>query len=120
MVERIPDLPDNVLGFKAKGQVTVADYESTLIPAIKDLLARHERARLLYHLGDDYTGFEAKVMWEDTKIGMRHLRACERFAVVTDVEWIHAAVKVFRLAMLGHLRVFHNNELAVARAWLCE
>ena len=62
MVERIPDLPDNVLGFRAKGQVTAADYELTLIPAIKDLLARHERARLLYHLGDDYTGFEAKVM----------------------------------------------------------
>ena len=31
MIERIPGLPENVLGFAAKGTVTADDYESVLI-----------------------------------------------------------------------------------------
>jgi hypothetical protein len=37
MVEKIPDLPDNVLGFTAKGTVTASDYESVIIPAVDNL-----------------------------------------------------------------------------------
>ncbi len=33
MIDTIPDLPDNVLGFSAKGTVTAQDYESAIIPA---------------------------------------------------------------------------------------
>ncbi len=35
MVEKIPDLPDNVLGFTAKGTVTAKDYESVIIPEVE-------------------------------------------------------------------------------------
>ena len=35
MVEKIPGLPDNVLGFTAKGTVTADDYESVIIPMFR-------------------------------------------------------------------------------------
>ena len=35
----------------------------------------------------------------------------ERMALVSDVGWVRAAVKVFALAIPGHVRVFHNSEL---------
>ena len=54
MVERIPGLPDNVLGFTAKGTVTANDYESTIIPAVEALFSRQGRVRFLYHLGEDF------------------------------------------------------------------
>jgi len=62
MIEKIPDLPDNVLGFTAKGTVTGNDYESTIIPAVEELFSRQEKVRFLYHLGEDFTGFEATAM----------------------------------------------------------
>ncbi len=120
MVERIPDLPDNVLGFRAKGTVTADDYESVIIPAVEALFERQRKVRFLYHLGEDFSGFEAAAMWDDAKLGLKHLAGWERVAVVSDVEWIRSAIVVFALAIPGHVRVFHNRELAEATRWVGE
>ena len=120
MLERIQGLPENVLGFEAKGEVTGADYESVLIPAVEELLTRQKRIRFLYHLGHEFTGFDAKAMWDDAKVGLQHLTAWERVAVVTDVGWLQMAVKGFGFVMPGQVRVFSNIEFEAARRWLSE
>jgi len=120
MVERIPDLPDNVLGFSARGTVTAEDYESTIIPAVEDLLARKSKVRFLYHLGEEFEGFEAAAVWDDAKLGLAHLSGWERMAVVSDIESIRAALRIFALAIPGHVRVFHNREIDEAKRWISE
>jgi hypothetical protein len=120
MIEKIPDLPDNVLGFNAKGTVTANDYESIIIPMVEELFSRLEKVRFLYHLGKDFTGFEAAAMWDDTKLGLKHLQGWERMAIVSDIEWVRAAIKIFGLVIPGHVRVFHNNELTEAMRWISE
>jgi hypothetical protein len=120
MLERMKGLPDDVLGFEAKGEVTGADYESVLIPAVDEILARRQRIRFLYHLGNEFEGFDAKAMWDDAKVGLQHLTAWERVAVVTDVGWIRTAMKTFGFVMPGLVRVFSNGELAAARQWVSE
>jgi SpoIIAA-like len=118
MVERIPNLPDNVLGLTAKGRVTAKDYQSVIIPAVEELFARHGKVRFLYHLGQDFSGLEAGAMWDDLKLGLQHLGGWERIAVVSNVEWIRGAVRIVGLAMPGHVRVFHNRELTDAARWV--
>ena len=120
MVEQIPDLPDNVLGFTARGTVTANDYESVIIPALEAVFSRQDKVRFLYHLGEDFSGFEAAAMWDDAKLGLKHLSGWERMAVVTDVEWVRAAIKIFGIAIPGPIRVFHNSELAEAKQWITE
>ena len=120
MVEQIPGLPDNVVGFTAKGKVTADDYESVIVPAVEGLIAREGKARFLYHLGDDFSGFEAAAMWDDAKLGLTHLAEWERMALVSDVEWIRGAIKIFAFAIPGQIRVFHDDELAEAKRWVAE
>jgi hypothetical protein len=120
MLERMKGLPDNVLGFEAKGEVTGADYESVLIPAVDEMLARRKNIRFLYHLGSEFTGFDAKAMWDDAKVGLQHLTAWERVAMVTDVGWIRTGMKAFGFVMPGSFRIFSNSELAEARQWVSE
>jgi hypothetical protein len=36
MIKKIPDLPNNILGFAAKGTITEKDYESVIIPAVEN------------------------------------------------------------------------------------
>jgi hypothetical protein len=120
MIDKIPNLPDNVLGFTAKGTVTAKDYDAIIIPAVEAVFAKGTKARFLYNLGEEFVGFEVAAMWDDTKLGFKHLSGWERLAVVTNVEWIRAAIQLFRLAMPGHVRVFHNNELAEAIRWVSE
>jgi hypothetical protein len=119
MVERIPDLPDTVLGFRAKGKVTAKDYESVIVPAVEAMLARRDKVRFLYHLGEDFSGFEAAAVWDDAKLGLKHLGGWERLALVSDVDWIRMAATVFGIVIPGHVRVFHNRELTEATRWIC-
>jgi hypothetical protein len=120
MIEQILDLPANVLGFRAKGTVTGADYEAVIIPAVSAMLSKYAKVRLLYHLGEDFSGFEMAALWEDTKVGLKHLASWERVAVVTDVDWIRTAMKAFGFLLHGRFRLFHNSELDAAREWLRE
>jgi len=56
-VERIPNLPENVLGFSAKGTLTASDYENVIIPAVQEHLFRDGKVRFLYHLGEGHRLF---------------------------------------------------------------
>jgi hypothetical protein len=58
--------------------------------------------------------------WDDTRLGLKHLTGWERLALVSDVEWVRWALKLFGLAIPGHIRVFHNRELAEAKQWVGE
>lgn len=118
MIVRITDLPANVLGLTATGTVTAHDYESVVMPAVESLFATHKKVSFLYHIGAGFTGFEAAAMWDDAKVGMKHLAGWDKIAVVSDVEWIRAALKVFGLAMHGRVRAFHDRELAEAKRWV--
>ena len=118
MIERISNLPDHVLGFEAKGVVTASDYEKVLIPAVEKLFSRQSKVRLLYQLGAQFKSFEAAAMWDDAKLGLKHFASWERLAVVTDLEWIRGAIKIFRHTMPGEVRLFQNSELAEATRWV--
>ena len=120
MVEKIPDLPDHVLGFTAKGTVTADDYESVIIPAVEAMFSRQRKVRFLYHLGEEFSGIEAAAAWDDARLGLKHLTGWEKMALVSDVDWIRWAVKIFGLAITGQVRVFHNRDLAEAKGWISE
>lgn len=120
MIKRISGLPDNVLGFTATGMVTATDYESVIMPAVEAAFARHEKLRFLYHLGRDFTGFEAGAIWDDTRLGLKHLLGWAKIAVVSDMDWIRVTTRAFGFAMPGHARVFRDSELSEAMRWVAE
>lgn len=120
MIEKIPFLPDNVLGFTAKGTVTAKDYESVINPAVEAQFTENSKVRFLYHLGKDFTEFESGAMWDDAKLGLKHPLGWEKIAVVSDFEWIKRAIRVFGLVIPGQIRVFNNDELDEAVQWISE
>lgn len=120
MLERITDLPDFVLGFNARGEVSADDYRRELVPAVERALIRSRKLRLLYVLGDGFTGLTAAAAWEDTKIGFGHLTRFDRIAVVTDIAWIDRALRAFRFLVPLEIRVYGNRRLDEARRWITE
>jgi hypothetical protein len=114
------DLPDNVLGISGEGKITGADYETILIPAVEDKLKKHKKISLLYYLGNDYTGFDLKAMFDDAKIGFKHLSDWEKIALVSDHELINTSAKLFGFLLPCKLRTFNNKELEEAKKWIIE
>lgn len=84
MIEIIPHRLDSILAFTAHGRVAGEDYESVLIPAVEARLKEHPKIRLLYHLDRNFSGFEAEALWDDAKVGLQHLTAWEKIALVSS------------------------------------
>jgi hypothetical protein len=118
MMKLLTNLPDHVVGVSASGQVTAKDYEAVLIPAVDAALLRHKRIRLLYQLTPDFESFTTGAMWDDSRLGIAHLKAWERIAVVTDVHWVANATRMFAFLLPGLVKVFSNNEQPDAEKWI--
>jgi SpoIIAA-like len=118
MIEVLPGLPGNVVGVEGVGEVSSDDYKNVLIPAAEAALEEYGKVRLLYVLGERFDRISAGAAWEDTKLGLEHLRGWERMAVVTDVEWIAHALRAVGWMIPATIRVFPTSERAAAEAWV--
>ena len=118
MIELLPDLPSNVVGIEAVGEVSAEDYKNVLIPAVEVALSEQSKIRLLYVLGERFESFSAGAALQDTKLGFEHLRSWERMAVVTDAEWIGHAIKALGWMIPAEVRVFPTSERAAAEGWV--
>jgi SpoIIAA-like len=123
VIEALTGFPDNIMAWAFHGHVTKADYETVLIPDIEDKLSRHKKVRLYCEVAPDYVGVAPGAVWEDTKVGFRHLFDWDRAVIVTDLEWMQHAMKFFG-GLFGFLlpewRVFPTAEADKAREWVVE
>jgi hypothetical protein len=118
VIELLPGFPEGVVAAVAKGQVTRNDYDEVLIPAIETAFGSHRKVRCYYELGREFAGIDAGAMWADARIGFGHLADWERFAVVTDVDWVKHAINFFHFLVPGEVRLFPSSEAAEARRWI--
>ena len=121
MVERVADLPEHVLGFRATGTITHDEYRDLMKP-IYATLERGEKLNIYFELAGAFRGLDLGALWEDLKaagsVGLKHRSSWHRMAVVTDKDWIrHGAAAAGWLAP-GELRLFAPDETAAAKAWV--
>ena len=118
MIEPLKGFPANIVAFACRGHVTKSDYETVLIPTVEKAVLQHEKLRVYYEIGPDFTGIDAGAVWDDMKIGIQHWRRWERVAIVTDVAWIKNTVWVFGFLIPAEMKVFSTDEAAQARSWI--
>ena len=120
MIERIDDVPAGVIGVRASGKLTKDDYRDGLEPALKEATDSGE-ARVLFVL-PDFDGLEPGAWIEDVKTGLKveieNRSAWKRLAVVTGVDWIAKAMRLFAWAMPGELAVYDMEKLDEAKSWV--
>ena len=114
------DLPDNVVGFEAVGEVSAGDYQDTLDPAINAALENNDKLRLVYLLGNEFTGYTGGAMWEDAKVGVGHLSRWEKIAIVTDKGWVDDTIKFIGWMVPGEVKVFPTADLDAAKEWVSD
>ncbi|SHJ49505.1 SpoIIAA-like [Reichenbachiella agariperforans] len=73
---------------------------------------------MLYHLKSDFTGFELSALWDDAKLGMKHLTEWERIALVSDHEMVNSFVMFFSHLVKADIKLFRDSELSQAKKWI--
>ncbi|HSH08860.1 MAG TPA: STAS/SEC14 domain-containing protein [Oceanipulchritudo sp.] len=118
MITKYSEVPDHVAAFRASGEVTAKDYEEVLVPLVEEKLSHHKKISLLYSLGPEFKRFTAGAMWDDTKVGLKHIANWEKIAMVTDVPWLRNTVQCLGFVMPAKVKVFHDAEFEQAKEWV--
>src|ERR1700710_2026340 len=105
------DIPPGTIGFEAVGEVDDDDFEDTVEPVLRQVIADGRQVRLLYLLGTRLHEYEGDALKQEMKFAVRHPTAYERIAVVSDEEWLRPALRLLSVLVPGQLRGFRVAEL---------
>jgi hypothetical protein len=103
----IEGLPPDVIAIEASGKVTHEDYRNTLIPKAEAMMTKGP-IKMLYVIGQDFTGFELEALWDDSLFGISHWHDFSHIAVVRDHAWVTAMVNMFEPFFKGTSGCSHS------------
>lgn len=120
MIQRITDLPTNMVGFRATGEVTEEDFKNEVEPVVKQLVDTTGRLNYLLLLDTDIDNFTAGAWFRDAWMGIKHLTDWERAAIVTDSEGVIKFTDGFSYVAPGEYRGFKKADYTAAVNWVSE
>jgi hypothetical protein len=121
MLKRLHNMPDGTVGFRIDGDVEDEDYSDILVPTLKAAVESGQGLRVLY-LIEDLDDVEGEGFWDDTKLGfnllVEHHGDWVRSAIVTDLDWMARASKLFLWLIPGEAKLFRVADLQQAKDWI--
>lgn len=120
MIQHLQDLPDNIVGFKAVGEITEKDFTDIVVPKVKELIEKTDKLNYLLVLETELSNFTVGAWMKDAMMGIKHLTKWNRAAIVSDVEAIRNFTDIFSYLIPGEFKGFENKELQEAIDWVSE
>lgn len=68
MIEIMKESEGNIVGIRATGMLTTADYNQVLVPKLAEILQRFDPLRALFYMDRDFMGWDLKAVWANTKL----------------------------------------------------
>ena len=115
MIEELSDLPAGVIGFEVSGRIRAEDYRDVVLPTLERAAASGEVRFVM--VMRDFDGMSGGAVWQDLKVGIEHLRAWKRIALVTDITWMRDLTSLFGWMTPGETRTFALAQRDEAIEW---
>jgi hypothetical protein len=87
------------------------------VPEIEGAIEQHGKVRLLVDL-EDFEGWSAGAMWQDTKFDARHWNDIERIAVVGEGKMEKGLAMFAKPFTTAEVKFFERADRARALRWL--
>jgi len=117
MISFIENLPANMVGFKATGEVTEADFNTIVMPKVKELVDRTGTLNYMLVLDTQLKNFSMGAWFKDALMGIKHITKWHRAAIVSDTEGIRVFTDLFSIIMPGEFKGFEHKDLQKAIDW---
>jgi hypothetical protein len=115
---QIINAPDNVVAFRALGEVTANDYKTIIAPAVKQLVEKINEINFLFLIDTDLENFTAMAWLEDAFIGLKNFGKWNRAAIVTDSENAISFTNAFSYVVPGNFKGFKKEAFDEALHWV--
>jgi len=119
MIEQIKDLPPNMVGFRASGEVTKDDFD-IVHTEVEKLVDEIGKLNYLLFLDNSPADFTAGAWMQDALLGIRNITEWNRAAIVSDSDAVIGFTNVFSKVIPGEFRGFHKNDYLEAVSWTSE
>lgn len=120
MITHVENLPLNMVGFRATGDVNETDFTAVVMPKVKEVIERTGKLNYMLILDTSIKNFSLGAWFKDAIMGIKHLTKWNRAAIVTDVEGIKTFTGVFSVLMPGEFKAFEHKDLQQAIDWCSE
>ena len=118
MIDVLPESKGNILVLKAVGKLTDQDYKDVLIPHLDSIIREHGKVRLLLDMGDNFHGWEAAALWDDTRFGITHRNNFSKMGGISGPRWVEWGLKLAAMVVSGEIRSFSPGEREEALNWI--
>ena len=117
MIQQI-ESPQNVVAFKATGEVTKNDYQTVLLPAVERLVNQIDEINFLFLIDTEIESFTAAAWMQDAWVGLKNLSKWNRSAIVTDSEKAISFTNAFSYMVPGEFKGFKKEAFNEAMNWV--
>jgi hypothetical protein len=115
MIKELDGMPAGVIGFETTGTLRAEDYRDVVLPALERAAAGGD-VRFVVVI-PEFHGMSGGAVWQDLRMGIEHLRAWKRIALVTDIKWMGDMTAMFGWMTPGEVRHFPLAQRDEAIAW---
>lgn len=120
MIHHLENLPKNIVGFKATGEITQKDFTEIVMPKVKALIDETDKLNYLLVIETSLKNFTIGAWMKDAMMGIKHLTKWNRAAIVSDVEAVRNFTNFFSYLMPGEFKGFEYSEMQEAIDWVSE
>jgi hypothetical protein len=120
MIEHLQNLPKNIVGFKATGEITEEDFTKTIMPKVQELIDKTNQLNYMLILETPLGNFTIGAWMKDAMMGLKHLTKWNRTAIVSDTSAIRNFTDFFSFLMPGEYKGFEHQDLQNAIDWVSE
>lgn len=117
MIIQIPGLPENMVGFRADGEVTKDDFEPVKQQVAK-LVENTGELNYLLFLDNSPKDFTLGAWLQDALLGISNITKWNRAAIVSDSEAVIKFTNAFSHVMPGEFKGYNKAEYDAAVQWV--
>jgi hypothetical protein len=118
MIEILTDVPKNVAGFRAVGEVTKDDFQTVVLPIVDEVVIRTGELNYLMIIDTELKNWTTGAWVQDALMGIQELTKWNRAAIVTESEALNKFTDIFSVLVPGEFRGFLPEELPQAVRWV--
>lgn len=119
MITQIHDVPNNIVAFRAEGEVTKDDFD-IVRKEVDRLVERTGKLNYLLYLETSPKDFTIGAWLQDALLGLENITKWNRAAIITDIEGVQTFTDGFSKIMPGEFKGFAKAEYAHAVDWVSE
>lgn len=115
---QILDAPDNVVAFRAIGEVTKDEYTNIIEPAVEKLVRNRDEIIFLLLIDTEIENFTSAAWMQDALIGLKNLGKWKRLALVTDSKKAISFTNKYSYMAPGEFRGYKKETFNEALNWV--